>query len=1052
MNRIDELDVYLRLKDLELEHPYTDEISLRNGRFNPSEEAYTFDIDLSDYKKLEKIRGGYSFKLRNKEYQCNILDLTSKRVKLGIRDLREERIEAGAISVDMRNIVKREKWGLDQLREERHSLKRLILFGADIISGGVRMEGCEFENESLNAEQKRAVEYAVGVRDVYLIWGPPGTGKTSIVPEIVSNYIRLHEGSNPKILVCSYTNRAVDNVVVKLFRRFSIVRFGDSTLTEEYKDALFDELLKKKRREVEKELGGFEERINQLLREQEKIKKERMLKSKEAEKVEKDKEVIKSEIETLNTEILQIKKLITEREHSLLKTNLKKEIDKLNEELWDYEVKLKDFQERGRKINREIEEIEIEIRRLNGDVSGIREQLNGLKKSETDIANIIHIVNYYLENAKRNKIAVFWNKWVFKRKNRLYRQYEKEITELQLGKRNGNELEKIQQEKMGEQKKEQEKIARLQNELNEGELKLGEGEKELTRKKDELSSIEESLVSLLENRETGEKKIEKLKSGLDSLDLGELEYDGAALRRKDPELRELYDALSKKQSDREQKEAYLEGIVQKRSFFIGIIEKLENSIKEIINRIKVMEKEMQQEMEEKIEKARLAILNENQIIATTNLRAYDKLFDNIGFNLVIMDEAGSIDLPGAVIPFLRGKKSILLGDPNQLPPILAERIPKIESFIEEHPEVRQSIFEKLFKDNYGENRVIMLRSQYRMKREIADFVSTFYNTPLNTPIEVEEKLEAYGDDVISSHYSMICFWRRFWTSYRRRSAFSIGEIRFVKNIIERFRERYGDGILEEIAIISPYRAQADMIAEEIPNVECATVHTFQGREKSIVIFATAKYWSRSGEFGYLLGDRRGRNLLNVAISRAKEKFIIVGSKELFEGVEIYRRLYEHIGRVGYVAPEHIKSYDFENRCEVCGSTIEDRYRLCKDCIVLDSLRNFLEERPRTWRAADGDLLRSSDEVRIDDWFHRNEIEHEVERRVQRVDRLMYCDWFLPRGGIYVEYWGLTEEDWYREAKRVKQRLYRQHELKLISIEREDMRNLDEVLRHRFRDD
>jgi len=130
-------------------------------------------------------------------------------VRLRIEGLREERIEEGTINVDTTNIIiiKREKWGLQQLKEEQFLDKRRLLFTGRF-SGGTRSE-CIFE-ENLNEEQRHAVEYAVGVRDIYLIWGPPGTGKTTIVPEIVRNYIRLHKESNPKILVCSYTNRAVD--------------------------------------------------------------------------------------------------------------------------------------------------------------------------------------------------------------------------------------------------------------------------------------------------------------------------------------------------------------------------------------------------------------------------------------------------------------------------------------------------------------------------------------------------------------------------------------------------------------------------------------------------------------------------------------------------------------------------------------------------------------------------------------------------------------------------------------------------------------------------
>ncbi len=151
------------------------------------------------------------------------------------------------------------------------------------------------------------------------------------------------------------------------------------------------------------------------------------------------------------------------------------------------------------------------------------------------------------------------------------------------------------------------------------------------------------------------------------------------------------------------------------------------------------------------------------------------------------------------------------------------------------------------------------------------------------------------------------------------SAYSTGEIIFIKNIIKKFKEFYDDEIKEHIVIISPYRAQIDRIEEEIPDVECGTVHAFQGQGKSIIIYATTKYWKgRSNDFGYLLEGAASRNLLNVAVSRAKEKLIIIGSRELFDRIGIYRELYEHIERAGYVAREHIRGYDFTTICEGCG--------------------------------------------------------------------------------------------------------------------------------------
>ena len=212
--------------------------------------------------------------------------------------------------MDTTNIIKREKWGLQQLKEEQFLDKRRLLFTRRF-SGGTQSE-CIFE-ENLNEEQRHAVEYAVGVRDIYLIWGPPGTGKTTIVPEIVRNYIRLHE--NSKILVCSYTNRAVDNVVKKLFNRFSIVRFGDSTLSGDtrYKDALFEEQLKKKRMSVEEEVEReFRRLIRPLEREKKEEEGELNSNRRKKEQIEEQTERINSEIEDLNAEIEHIKRQITQ--------------------------------------------------------------------------------------------------------------------------------------------------------------------------------------------------------------------------------------------------------------------------------------------------------------------------------------------------------------------------------------------------------------------------------------------------------------------------------------------------------------------------------------------------------------------------------------------------------------------------------------------------------------------------------------------------------------------------------------------------------------------
>jgi superfamily I DNA and/or RNA helicase len=744
--------------------------------------------------------------------------------------------------------------------------------------------------------------------------------------------------------------------------------------------------------------------------------------------------------------------------------------------------------------------------------------------------------------SKNDRKSSLLSDFIRGRSERLYEQYRPEITELQLEGKPRIELEIILQENREKQNEEREKATELQNELNEREREIREKKKELSRKKEELKSVERSHASLSENIVSGERKLEELKRDIDSLAHGRLEYDRDALRRENPELRELYNELNNKQNEKTRKEADLKEKEQKRSFLSGLIDQLKNFISELINKINALEREMQKEMQEKLDEAKLAILKEKQIIATTNLRTYNKLFESINFDLVIMDEAGAIDLPGAVLPFLKGNKFILLGDPKQLPPILVDRRPEIRRLIEQNPGLRLSIFERFYKANYGDNQAVMLTTQYRMKREIADFISSsFYEGLLNTPAEIEigERLGECRDDIINNHYSMVCFPRRFWTDYEGGSAFSIVEIEFLKKIIEKFRRQYGKRIYEEIAIISPYKAQTDKIEDEIPDIECGTVHAFQGQEKKIIIFATAKYQrSQSSGFGKLLEGPASRNLLNVAVSRAKEKFIIVGSKELFENVPIYKKLYGHIQEGGYE--------NRQNCCMMCGEKVPEgrQSKFCsEECYRLFDLRVHEGRNPPNYTAEDNHRLRSTHEVLIDNWLYRNkdrylfswdnvpgndsdillkflrddldigwtqnaeisksdddktihiikdtnssEIvtdekkekatlkisdgrthslkvkkedgklniyknrigEHKVEKQVP-VNKLMYCDWFLPKGEIYVEYWGLMHEEWYRKARRVKERLYEQAGLELRSIEQEDMKNLEENLRRIFSD-
>jgi hypothetical protein len=96
------------------------------------------------------------------------------------------------------------------------------------------------------------------------------------------------------------------------------------------------------------------------------------------------------------------------------------------------------------------------------------------------------------------------------------------------------------------------------------------------------------------------------------------------------------------------------------------------------------------------------------------------------------------------------------------------------------------------------------------------------------------------------------------------------------------------------------------------------------------------------------------------------------------------------------------------------------------------------------RAVDGHFVRSRAEVIIDNYLYMNKILHAYERRLP-VEEEAYCDWYLPNGEVYVEYWGMEDDPQYRERKQQKLRIYRSHNLQLIELNDSDMMSLDDAL-------
>ncbi|EIV92913.1 DEAD/DEAH box helicase [Frankia sp. QA3] len=281
------------------------------------------------------------------------------------------------------------------------------------------------------------------------------------------------------------------------------------------------------------------------------------------------------------------------------------------------------------------------------------------------------------------------------------------------------------------------------------------------------------------------------------------------------------------------------------------------------------------------------------VAATCVGTASSQLLTDIVFDLAIIDEAGQISTPNLLVPMVRARRSVLVGDHYQLPPFLDDdvrhwseqlvkgnELPPAEA--QEIGELlRASGFEHLF-PRIGEDHRIELTLQRRMPEELARFVSrAFYQGRLRT-----EHPGGGGDPVFRSPFAMVDTSDRpeaeraerplhATEPWQQRGYVNELEVELIAAVVARLAGTYRDW-----AVIVPYRAQARRIeaalgrelgdpARVAENV--GTVDSFQGGERELIVYGFTRSNGR-GAVGFLKELRR----LNVAITRAKRQLVLVG--------------------------------------------------------------------------------------------------------------------------------------------------------------------------------
>ena len=105
---------------------------------------------------------------------------------------------------------------------------------------------------------------------------------------------------------------------------------------------------------------------------------------------------------------------------------------------------------------------------------------------------------------------------------------------------------------------------------------------------------------------------------------------------------------------------------------------------------------------------------------------------------------------------------------------------------------------------------------------------------------------------------------------------------------------------------------------------------------------------------------------------------------------------------------------------------------------------FRDKFPAGFRTTDGHMVRSKAEMLIDNWLYMAEIVHAYERKLP-IEEDVYCDFYIPTGKVYIEYWGYENDPKYLARKQQKKEIYEKYGFNLIELNDKEVQNLDDYL-------
>ena len=284
------------------------------------------------------------------------------------------------------------------------------------------------------------------------------------------------------------------------------------------------------------------------------------------------------------------------------------------------------------------------------------------------------------------------------------------------------------------------------------------------------------------------------------------------------------------------------------------------------------------------------LFSEARVIACTLVGSANRLLDGMKFSTLFIDEAAQAMEAACWIAIRRAGRVILAGDHCQLPPT-------VKCYEALKGGLGRTLMERIA--NAKPETVTLLRMQYRMHEDIMRFSSDwFYHNLMVAAPEVRNRsildldlpmtwIDTSSVETVTENMG------------RKNEA----EARLTLLALQAYYEMIGkERILQErldVGIISPYRAQVQLLRRLLRKneffkpfrslISVNTVDGFQGQERDIIVISLVRS-NDEGQIGFLRDLRR----MNVAITRARMKLIILGDRNTLTRHPFYRKLWQYV--------------------------------------------------------------------------------------------------------------------------------------------------------------